>query len=35
MFSRDKVTKNFFMADKFHKVFCQMLDKYSLGAPKG
>lgn len=22
------------MADEFHKVFCRMLDKYSLNAPK-
>ena len=30
MFTEDKVTEIFFMADEFHKVFCRMLDKYSL-----
>ena len=34
MFTEDKVTEIFFMADEFHKVFCRMLDKYSLNAPK-
>ena len=32
--TEDKVTEIFFMADEFHKVFCRMLDKYSLNAPK-
>ena len=32
--TEDKVTVIFFMADEFHKVFCRMLDKYSLNAPK-
>ena len=34
MLTEDKVTEIFFMADEFHKVFCRMLDKYSLNAPK-
>ena len=34
MFTEDKVTEIFFMADEFHKVFCRMLDKYSLNAPQ-
>ena len=34
MFTEDKGTEIFFMADEFHKVFCRMLDKYSLNAPK-
>ena len=34
MFTEDKVTEIFFMADEFHKVFCRMLDKYSLNTPK-
>ena len=34
MFTEDKVTEIFFMADECHKVFCRMLDKYSLNAPK-
>ena len=34
MFTEDKVTEIFFMADEFHKVFCRLLDKYSLNAPK-
>lgn len=33
MFTEDKFTEIFFMADEFHKVFCRMLDKYSLNAP--
>ncbi len=32
--TEDKVTEIFFMADKYHKVFCCMLEKYSLNAPK-
>ena len=32
--TEDKVAEIFFMADEFHKVFCRMLDKYSLNAPK-
>ena len=28
MFTEDKVTEIFFMADEFHKVFCRLLDKY-------
>ena len=32
--TEDKVTEIFFMADEFHKVFCRMLDKYSVNAPK-
>ena len=32
--TEDKVTEIFFMADEFHKVFCRMLDKYSLNAPE-
>ena len=34
MFTEDKVTEIFFMADEFHRVFCRMLDKYSLNVPK-
>ena len=34
MFTADKVTEIFFMADEFNKVFCYMLEKYSLNAPK-
>ena len=34
MFTEDKVTENFFMADEFHKVFWRLLDKYSLNVPK-
>ena len=34
MFTEDKVTENFFMAYEFHKVFCRMLDKYSLNEAK-
>ena len=34
MFSEDKVTEIFFMADEFHKVFCRLLDKYSLYVPE-
>ena len=34
MFTEDKVTDIFFMADEFHKVFCRMSDKYSHNAPK-
>ena len=32
--TEDKVAEIFFMADVFHKVFCRMLDKYSLNVPK-
>ena len=34
MFTEDKVTEIFFMTNEFHKVFCRMLDKYSLNGPK-
>ena len=34
MFTADKVTKIFFMTDEFYKVFCRMLEKYGLNAPK-
>ena len=34
MFTADKVTEIFFMADEFHNVFCRMLDKYILNTPK-
>ena len=34
MFTADKVTEFFFMADEFNKVFCLMLEKYSLNVPK-
>ncbi len=34
MFTTDKVTDIFFMADEFHKVYCRMLEKYVLNAPK-
>lgn len=34
MFTADKVTEIFFMVDEFNKVFCRMLEKYSLKAPK-
>ena len=34
MFTEDKVTEIFFMAEEFHKLFCRMLDKYSLNIPK-
>ena len=34
MFTEDKVTEIFFIADEFYKVFCRMLDKYSLNTPK-
>lgn len=34
MFTEDKVTEIFFMVDEFYKVFCRMLDKYSLNTPK-
>ena len=32
MFTEDKITEIFFMADEFYKVFCRLLDKYSLNA---
>ena len=34
MFTADKVTEIFFMADEFNKVYCRMLEKYGLNAPK-
>lgn len=34
MITEDKVTKIFFMADEFHKVFCRMLDKFSPKLPQ-
>ena len=34
MFTADKITEIFFMADEFNKVFCRMLEKYGLKAPK-
>jgi hypothetical protein len=34
MFTADKVTEIFFMADEFYKVYCRMLEKYGLNAPK-
>ena len=32
MFTEDKFTEIFFMAEEFYKVYCRMLDKYSLNA---
>lgn len=34
MFTADKITEIFFMADEFNKVYCRMLEKYGLNAPK-
>ena len=34
MITADKVTEIFFMADEFNKVYCRMLEKYGLNAPK-
>ena len=34
MFTADKVAEIFFMADEFNKVYCRMLEKYGLNAPK-
>src|SRR5574344_2548282 len=34
MFTADKITEIFFMTDEFNKVYCRMLEKYGLNAPK-
>ena len=34
MFTEDKVTEIFFMADEFYNYFCRMLEKYGLNAPR-
>lgn len=34
MFTADKVTEIFFIADEFNKFYYRMLEKYGLKAPK-
>ena len=34
MFTADKVTEIFFMTDEFNKIYCSMLEKYGMNAPK-